>query len=166
MDLYPRTTSSPRWTRSIPATSKILFFSVWTPKYAFLQFVGENSLRADFPIQAKLLDERRSVEVSKKAQKKGLGSHFESYLVVQGASHLCPARSACTNHFKCFVCMFASFLNFSLGKLFLIKQGGLQLGEPWWSPLYVFQHQRGEPWRKKALDARSLVVGNFLLLDL
>ena len=35
------------------------FFSVWTPKYVFLQFVGENSLRAKFPIRAKLLDDRK-----------------------------------------------------------------------------------------------------------
>ena len=34
------------------------FFSVWTPKYDFLQFVGKNSLRAKFPIRAKLLDDR------------------------------------------------------------------------------------------------------------
>ena len=46
------------------------FFSVWTPKYAFLQFVGENSLRADFPIQAKLLDERRSVEFQRRLKRK------------------------------------------------------------------------------------------------
>ena len=39
------------------------FFSVWTPKYVFLQFVGENSLRAKFPIRAKLFFDDRKMEL-------------------------------------------------------------------------------------------------------